>query len=159
MTDRERPNFLQHVTWENGTGMRFDITIEEAQAWQAAGVQGRYRIVTVYEPEVGEWKLVESPSVMAGNTNCVPLEEWYDTHDAITEESINNRECGWCAEVKPVAYTDVLDIDWCEDCYAQTFLENWNPMYHHKDSGRRCVQQKDGKWTYIASQECYRVHP
>lgn len=36
-------------------------------------------------------------------------------------------ECGWCGEPAPIAYTDVLGIEWCVSCYEDTFLENWTP--------------------------------
>lgn len=35
--------------------------------------------------------------------------------------------CGWCALVAQIAYVDVLGIEWCEGCYADTFLENFTP--------------------------------
>lgn len=36
-------------------------------------------------------------------------------------------ECGWCGKDRTIVYTDVLGIDWCETCYADTFLENFTP--------------------------------
>jgi len=36
-------------------------------------------------------------------------------------------ECGWCGRTRAIVYTDVLDLDWCDECYRDTFLENFHP--------------------------------
>lgn len=39
------------------------------------------------------------------------------------------RECGWCGLVARIAYVDMLDIEWCDTCYTDTFLESFTPIH------------------------------
>lgn len=58
-------------------------------------------------------------------------------------------ECGWCGEVKPVAYTDAIGAAWCGGCYNDTFDPGCQAIvgyryWHPSQENITCDEAVDG---------------